>query len=213
MTTAEIISKNISTLRKKNKMTQSELADKLNYTEQAISKWERGLSLPDAVVLYEISKIFNVEISYLYTIHEDIIFTSKEESELNNKEKRIKITFIISIAFIISALLFSGVVMAVKDKGINKLRYATLCMPIVSFCFLVINYLYGKKKYLLAITSSFIWTTVIALLTFFDNSTIMIFTILIAIVLQIAIILFPQITKHFNELRNKTKEVDKVDTK
>ena len=41
-----IIAKNLSELRRKNKLTQLEVAEKLNYSDKAVSKWEQGESLP-----------------------------------------------------------------------------------------------------------------------------------------------------------------------
>ena len=46
-----IIAANISELRKKNGMTQQDLAAKLNYTDKAISKWEREECYPDIAFL------------------------------------------------------------------------------------------------------------------------------------------------------------------
>ncbi len=60
-----IIAKNIASLRKEAQMTQFELAEKLNYSDKAVSKWERGESLPDIVVLKEIADIFSVTVDYL----------------------------------------------------------------------------------------------------------------------------------------------------
>ena len=45
------IATNIAELRKTNKLTQLELAEKLNYSDKAISKWERGEAVPDVAVL------------------------------------------------------------------------------------------------------------------------------------------------------------------
>ena len=61
----EVIARNISDLRKKAGMTQQDLAEKLNYTDKAISKWERGESVPDILVLKQISDIFGVSVDYL----------------------------------------------------------------------------------------------------------------------------------------------------
>ena len=47
----DIVAVNLTNLRKANKITQLELAEKLNYSDKAISKWERGESLPDVVTL------------------------------------------------------------------------------------------------------------------------------------------------------------------
>ena len=60
-----IIAQNIAELRRNNNMTQIELAEKLNYSDKAISKWERGESIPDVAVLKNIADIFLVSVDYL----------------------------------------------------------------------------------------------------------------------------------------------------
>lgn len=62
----EIIGQNIQKLRLKSKMTQFELAEKLNYSDKTISKWERGESSPEPETMLELSKLFNVKIDYFY---------------------------------------------------------------------------------------------------------------------------------------------------
>ena len=57
------ISKFIKNLREESNMTQEELADKIPISRQAISKWERGISIPDAQTLIRLSEIFNLSIN------------------------------------------------------------------------------------------------------------------------------------------------------
>ena len=47
----QIIAKNIAKVRRAAGLTQLQLAEKLNYSDKAVSKWESGASLPDIVVL------------------------------------------------------------------------------------------------------------------------------------------------------------------
>ena len=54
---AELFCANISKLRRDADMTQSELADKLNITRQAVSRYEKGDSFPDISVLVKIAEI------------------------------------------------------------------------------------------------------------------------------------------------------------
>lgn len=54
---------NLKTLRKSKGLSQEELSIKLNVVRQTISKWEQGLSVPDAEMLIEISKIFETPVS------------------------------------------------------------------------------------------------------------------------------------------------------
>ena len=55
------VAKNIAALRKEGGMTQSELAQELNYSDKLISKWERGDGLPDVPTLCRLAEFFGVE--------------------------------------------------------------------------------------------------------------------------------------------------------
>lgn len=59
------IGKFISCLRKEKGMTQSELGAKLFVTDKAVSKWERGISLPDISIIEELANVLDVSISEL----------------------------------------------------------------------------------------------------------------------------------------------------
>ena len=59
------VGKALSTLRKRADMTQSEFADKLNLSRQAVSKYERGESFPDISVLVMIAQLFDVTLDEL----------------------------------------------------------------------------------------------------------------------------------------------------
>ena len=63
-----IIAKNITDLRLKNGYTQIQLASILNYSDKAVSKWERAESIPDITVLKEIADLFNVTVDYLLNL-------------------------------------------------------------------------------------------------------------------------------------------------
>ena len=56
---------NIKTIRKSKGLSQEELAIKLNVVRQTISKWEQGLSVPDAEMLISISEVFEIPVSTL----------------------------------------------------------------------------------------------------------------------------------------------------
>ena len=56
---------NIKTLRKQKGLSQEELSIKLNVVRQTVSKWEQGLSVPDAQMLISISEVFDTPVSTL----------------------------------------------------------------------------------------------------------------------------------------------------
>lgn len=90
----EKIGKFILDLRKKNKMTQKDFADKLNVTAQAVSKWENGRGIPDIEILQKISTEFNINI----------------DSILNGKQKNDK-KYIKYILFTTIILCLLGIVL------------------------------------------------------------------------------------------------------
>jgi transcriptional regulator with XRE-family HTH domain len=62
---ADLFCANLSTLRRNADMTQSELADRLNLTRQAVSRYEKGDSFPDISILVKIAEIFDITIDEL----------------------------------------------------------------------------------------------------------------------------------------------------
>ena len=60
-----IVGKNLSALRKQRKLTQLELAEKLNYSDKAVSKWEQGATTPDLETLKQLCDFYGVTLDYL----------------------------------------------------------------------------------------------------------------------------------------------------
>ena len=54
------IGRNIASYRKRAGLTQAGLAERLNYSDKAISKWERGESAPDVLTLVQLSEQFGI---------------------------------------------------------------------------------------------------------------------------------------------------------
>ena len=65
----QIFAVNLQALRQRDGLTQTELGEKLNYSDKAVSKWERGESIPDASVLKEIGSLFGVSLDSLLSDH------------------------------------------------------------------------------------------------------------------------------------------------
>ena len=81
-------------LRIRNEWSQEELAEKMNVSRQAISRWENGTALPDAQNILQLSKLFNVTTDYLlndeYESDGDIpaVQSAKKETEELISKKR-----------------------------------------------------------------------------------------------------------------------------
>ena len=79
------IGKRIATLRKKNGWSQMELAEKINVTDKAVSKWENG-GMPGIDIFPKLSKIFNVSIDYLMLGEDGGVLTAEEPEEVVEDE-------------------------------------------------------------------------------------------------------------------------------
>lgn len=87
------LSDKILNLRKKHSMSQEELAEKLNVSRQAISRWEVGSAQPDASNVLQLSKLFNVTTDFLlydeYESDHDVPVVKETVSKSNTKVKKI----------------------------------------------------------------------------------------------------------------------------
>lgn len=102
------VGENIKNIRKKNNITQEELAEKLNVTRQAVSNWENGKSEPDIETLTKIAQIFDISI--------DELVDGKPKNILKNIPKNKLTISIIFIAFsVISFIAFEIISPIMKD--------------------------------------------------------------------------------------------------
>ena len=76
----EKIGEFIFKLRKEKNLTQKQLAEKLNVTNKAISKWERGLGAPDVSLLRQLSEILEISVNELL-LGEKIDSLTKDQSD------------------------------------------------------------------------------------------------------------------------------------
>jgi transcriptional regulator with XRE-family HTH domain len=75
------IGKFIAECRKKEKLTQMQLAEKLSITDRAVSKWECGKSLPDASLMLDLCRILNISVNDLLSGEVVLLENYKEQME------------------------------------------------------------------------------------------------------------------------------------
>ena len=164
-----IIAKNIQKLRQEKGMTQLELAEKLNYSDKSISKWERGESLPDIIVLKNLADLFEVPLDYLVEEEHNEKFVRISKEEVNDKIKRnyyIITATSIFIVGIIATLIFVILVMIFPNTYYPWLCYA-YAIPAGLIVWLVFNSLWFNPRSNYMIVSCLVWSVLTALyLTF-----------------------------------------------
>lgn len=123
-----MFSENLKTLRKQKGFTQEELAARLNVVRQTVSKWEKGLSVPDADLLTRLSEILEVPVSTLLgsaipddeepdEIAAQLARINEQLAVKNRRSRRIwRTVAIILIAVVIVNLLLIAVGVIAFDK-------------------------------------------------------------------------------------------------
>lgn len=185
-----IIGNNIKELRKSNKLTQYELAEKLNYSNKAISRWESGDIIPDVLTLNKICEVFNIPLSQ--------IFEKNVTQTKVKKHYRLQIgnKLAISLLSILLVWLVATIVFVYSQIILNTTPWQVFIMAIPASCIvgLVFNCIWGKRGYNFLIISAMVWSLLACIYIWLQNYNIWpIF--LIGIPVQIGIILWSNITK------------------
>lgn len=185
-----IIAQNIIELRKRDKLTQAELAEKLNYTDKAISKWERGESIPSVEILKQIADMFGVTVDFLL---KEGSFDDKQDMVIHREGIKNKITItalMVTIVWFIATLIYVYVQINLK---INAWVLFVWAVPTSCLVLAVCNFKWGKRIYGLYISSLLTWSMLTSLyLTFLNYQIWLVF--IVGIPLQILAILWQGLT-------------------
>ena len=79
------IGKFIAECRKNKNLTQMQLAEKLNVTDKAVSKWERGISLPDTSIMLDLCKILDISVNELLSGEKNDMENNNQNNNQNNE--------------------------------------------------------------------------------------------------------------------------------
>lgn len=152
----QTVAKNISQLRKAKGLTQLELAEKINYSDKAVSKWERGEGIPDVLVLSKMAEIFEVPIAE--------ILDDKEKKPLSPTTK--KRTLIAAAAallvWVVATIVF--VVLRLLPEPPDKAWLAFIyALPATMIVLTVFSVVWKKRLFVFCAVSLLIWTMCLTL--------------------------------------------------
>ncbi len=151
-----IVADNINKLRTEKHITQMELAEKLNYSDKAVSKWERAESIPDVTVLKQIGEIFGVSVDYLLSTHDE------EETPPVYRAEKTEVNYVVvSLIAVIGiwtiALFLFFLLKWILAKAVWEIFVYAL--PVTFIAMLVFHSLWGKRKFLnFWIVSALMWS-------------------------------------------------------
>ncbi len=160
----EIIKNNISSnlikYRKLSGLTQYDLALKLNYSDKAVSKWERGEALPDIIILHKLATLFGISVNDLLSDPET---TKKPVTSQKKKINTLVITLLsIGLVWLVSTAVFVlfNMFNFLKDEIWLAYIYSIPVSMIVSIVFTKI---FKQRILLYASISILIWTVLLSI--------------------------------------------------
>jgi transcriptional regulator with XRE-family HTH domain len=153
------IAKNLAYYRKNAGMTQAEVAEKINYSDKSVSKWESGNGVPDIYVLIQLASLFDVTVN-------DLIGISTSQTAEQNRKNRDKLRSLIM-------LLSSGIIWLVATLGFvvceivapqrNWWLFFMFSIPVNAILLIVFSGIWKYKLLNFLSVSVLIWTTIVSL--------------------------------------------------
>ena len=152
--TKQIIAQNLISLRKKNNFTQNELAVKLNYSDNTISRWEHAEITPNIETLVQIAEIFNVPLESL--LKENVV----QEIELDAKTLKIKklSTILLCVSLVWLAAIITFFYLNTLFNRIDWILFVW-AVPFSCLVLLAFNKYVNSRSYSFTISTIAVWST------------------------------------------------------
>lgn len=163
-----IIAKNLSRFRKAAGITQQQLAQQINYSDKAVSKWERGEGIPDVVVLKTLADMYGVTVN-------DFLVEHKEQplgkSSLKTLIVKRWLVALLSAGLVWLVATVVTVVWLFVDKTVPVAKYAYICaLPVSLTVLLVFSCLWCKLWERCVVASLLMWSLCLLIHIFLNFS-------------------------------------------
>ncbi len=196
----DIVAKNLIYYRKLANLTQAELAEKLCYSDKSVSKWERGESLPDVVVLKEIADLYKISVDTLLSDNEKKKKSVKALLPLLKQKHTLITLMAIFLVWVAATVVFACIGMIIPDVQNAWLSFI-YALPASFVVSLVFTEIWGNNLSRAIALSGLVWTLALALyLTIHATQIWLVF--IIPIPIQVLIITWYVYRKKFS---NKNK--------
>ena len=160
----KIVADNITYYRKKMGLTQLQLAEKMNYSDKAVSKWERAESLPEVYVLQQLATLFGV------TLNDFLTVGCKPRTPLTIKSRILISILSAGIVWLIATVIFVLTNLIKPGIGYDTWLLFIYAIPLSSIVLLVFSLLWGNNRLSFAfVTSLSVGLTLSVYLTLFKT--------------------------------------------
>lgn len=193
----EIVAENLVSLRKQNGLTQEDVAKKLNYSDNTVSRWERAEVSPSLETLNDIATLFNVPVDFL--VKENVV--KRVENNLRTKKFKALVFSMCVVSFV--WLCFITAFFCFKQLS-NHVFWTFFVWPVPISCLILFVFAFRWRRRTLGFImfTIAIWTTLASFyLQFLSQNIWMVF--LFGLPLQVAWTIWCYVRPH----RNRKKSV------
>ncbi len=181
----DVIAENLLNLRLSKKYTQLEIAEKLNYTDKSVSKWEHGDVTPPVEVLKALTDIYGVTLDYVVTEHED--FSELKTTVKKENTNKIIITLLsVSLVWLIAVIFF---VYEITLQNEIFWEVFVAAVPLSSIVLIVFNGIWGRRAFTFILITILVWS-ILATFFVFTLKYVLWPIFILGVPLQVAIILW-----------------------
>lgn len=183
----KIIVQNLAEYRKSAGLTQQELAEKLNYSDKSVSKWERGEGLPDILVLKALADIYGVSVNDFFVEHKNEKIRFRSLKTLRAKRWLIALLST-GLVWLIATIV--TVTWLLIDSSVPVAKYAYLvAFPVSMVVLLVFSCLWCKLWEKCLVASILVWSLCILVdvVLVIDNSWLI---YMVGVVLQLLVVMW-----------------------
>lgn len=209
----QIVAGNLASLRKAQGLTQLQLAEQLHYSDKAVSKWERGESMPDLAVMKQLADFYGIRI-------DDFLLTPEQRAEAqpapeespaeaepapeespapqpDHRRRNLNHLIIAGMAALL-VWLIASMIFVVLDAALPELEYKSFLFiyaaPVTAIVLLVFNSIWFNPRWNFIIISFLVWSLLAALyMTFYMIGISIPKLFLIGIPAQLIIILWSRL--------------------
>ena len=144
------VGKFIAECRKKNNLTQMQLAEKLNITDRAVSKWENGKAMPDSSIMLDLCKELKISVNELLSgeVLEMNNYNEKAEKNLLEMKRQkeesdkvlLRMEIVIGIIVVVAFLIIMAIAAyAEMEDSVRYILIVSAAIPFFAICFVMLR--------------------------------------------------------------------------
>ncbi len=155
------LAERLTAYRKLNNFTQLDIAEKLNYSDKSISKWERGDGVPDIFVLSTLAELYGVTVDDLISDRTTPEAAAEQREQPDNKARLLISVLSVGLAFLVAVVVFFAIKLLAPETQRTWLVF--ICaIPAASIVAIVFSALWGGLPSQFGSISCLIWSLAIA---------------------------------------------------